>query len=130
MSIIQKIRDKAAWLVFGLIAVSLAGFILMDAGKSRFFGGSSQQTTIGVVNGENLDYVKFEKRVQAMQQQEEAQLQGQPLNEMQLQNVRESVWSQFVEDATMDEIYDKLGLQVSDKELNDMLVGPRCNSGY
>ena len=123
MSIIQKIRDKAAWLVFGLIAVSLAGFILMDAGKSRFFGGSNQQTTIGVVNGENLDYVKFEKRVQSMQQQQEAQMQGQPLNEMQLQNIRESVWGQFVEDATMDEIYDRLGLEVSDKELNDMLVG-------
>jgi peptidyl-prolyl cis-trans isomerase D len=126
MSIIQKIRDKAAWLVFGLIAVSLAGFILMDAGKSRFFGGTSQQSTIGEVNGENLDYVKFEKQVQATQQQQEAQMQGQPLNEMQLQNVRESVWTQFVEDATMDKIYDQLDLQVSDKELNDMLVGPNA----
>ena len=35
MSIIQKIRDKAAWLVFGLIAVSLIGFLLMDAVQSE-----------------------------------------------------------------------------------------------
>ncbi|HLY68942.1 MAG TPA: peptidylprolyl isomerase [Puia sp.] len=124
MSIIQKIRDKAAWLVFGLIAVSLAGFILMDAGKSRFFGGGGgQQTTVGTVNGVDLDYVKFEKQVQGAEQQQQAQMQGQPLNEMQQQNVKEGVWNQFVEEATMDEIYAKLGLDVSDKELNDMLVG-------
>jgi peptidyl-prolyl cis-trans isomerase D len=127
MSIIQKIRDKAAWLVFGLIAVSLAGFILMDAGKSRFFGGAgSQQNTVGTVNGEDLDYVKFEKQVQATEQQQQAQMQGQPLNEMQQQNVKEGVWNQFVEDATMTEIYDKLGLDISDKELSDMLVGPNA----
>jgi peptidyl-prolyl cis-trans isomerase D len=127
MSIIQKIRDKAAWLVFGLIAVSLAGFILMDAGKSRFFGGGGgQQSTVGTVNGEDIDYVKFEKQVEATEQQQQAQMQGQPLNEMQQQNVKEGVWNQFVEDATMDGIYDKLGLEVGDKELNDMLVGPNA----
>src|ERR1700683_1635516 len=127
MSIIQKIRDKAAWLVFGLIAVSLAGFILMDAGKSRFFGaGGNQQSAVGSVNGVDLEYVKFEKDVQAMEQQQEAQTQGQPLNEMQQQNVKETVWNQFVEDATMTEIYEKLGLTVSDKELNDMFVGPNA----
>ncbi|HLX91837.1 MAG TPA: SurA N-terminal domain-containing protein [Puia sp.] len=126
MSIIQSIRDKAAWLVFGLIAVSLAGFILMDAGKSKFFGGGSQQSTVGTVNGEELDYVNYEKRVQGMEQQQQTQMQGQPLNEMQQQNIRQSVWDQFVEDATMDKVYDELGLQVTDKELNDMLVGPNA----
>ncbi len=35
MSILQQIRDKAAWLVFGLIALSLVGFLLMDAFVGR-----------------------------------------------------------------------------------------------
>jgi peptidyl-prolyl cis-trans isomerase D len=50
MSVIQQIRDKAAWLVFGLIALSLVGFLLMDAfvGRSRFFGSNS--TTLGSVD--------------------------------------------------------------------------------
>ena len=62
MSIIQQIRDKAAWLVFGLIALSLVGFLLMDAfvGRSRLFGGSS--TTVGTVEGEQLDLVQFQKQ--------------------------------------------------------------------
>ena len=48
MSIIQKIRDKAAWLVFGLIAVSLIGFLLMDASVgNRRMAGATSGTTAG-----------------------------------------------------------------------------------
>ncbi len=127
MSIIQKIRDKAAWLVFGLIAISLMGFLLMDAfvGKSRLFGGGNSDV-VGTVDGENLEYAKFEGQVQLIEQQQQQQMQGQPLNEMQQENIKEGVWNQFVEDATMGDLYKKLGLQVSDKELNDLLVGPNA----
>ena len=45
------------------------------------------------------------------------------MNEVIQQNIREEVWKNFVEDAVMDRIYKKLGIDVSDKELNDMLVG-------
>ena len=31
MSLIQRIRDKAAWFIFGAIALSLLAFILQDA---------------------------------------------------------------------------------------------------
>ena len=69
MSIIQKIRDRAAWLVFGLIAVSLIGFLLMDAsvGGRRMAGSTSG--VIGTVNGEKLDYADFQKQVSHSAQQ-------------------------------------------------------------
>lgn len=66
MSIIQSIREKAAWLVFGVIAISLVGFLLMDAvggGGRGVFGG--QSTTIGNINGRKVEYVDFEKRKRA-----------------------------------------------------------------
>ena len=31
MSVIQRIRDKAAWLIFGAIALAMIGFIVTDA---------------------------------------------------------------------------------------------------
>jgi peptidyl-prolyl cis-trans isomerase D len=121
MSIIQQIRDKAAWLVFGLIALSLVGFLLMDAfvGRSRLFGGSSN--TVGVVNGEKLDYIDFQKRIAVREEQFKAQ--GYPINDMMQQNIREEVWKEFSDDAVITPIYKQLGITVSDKELNDMLVG-------
>jgi len=42
------------------------------------------------------------------------------------QNIREEVWKQFEENAVLTTEYQKLGLDVSDKELNDMLVGPNA----
>jgi peptidyl-prolyl cis-trans isomerase D len=124
MSIIQQIREKAAWLVFGLIALSLVGFLLMDAfvGKSRLFGGNSN--TIGSVNGEKLDYVDFQKQITSREDQYKAQ--GYPINEMMQQNIKDGVWKEFVEETVLNGVYKKAGLDVSDRELNDMLVGPNA----
>lgn len=123
MSIIQQIRDKAAWLVFGLIALSLLGFLLMDAfvGRSRLFGNSN---TVGVVNGEKLDYARFQRQIS--QREEQYKAQGYPVNEMMQQNIRDGVWKDFIEETVLSDIYKQLGFIISDKELNDMLVGPNA----
>ncbi len=123
MSIIQTIRDKAAWLVFIVIALSLLGFLLMDAfvgGSGRgFFGGNS--TTIGTVNGKDVDYVAFQKRISQVETQ--YQQSGYPLNEMMRQNIQEQVWNQMIEENVLSTEYKKLGLKVTPKELDDMLFG-------
>ena len=121
MSIIQKLREKAGWLVFGLITLSLVGFLLMDAfvGRSKLFGNRS--TTVGTINGEKIEYNDFQKMVS--QQEEQYKSQGYPVNEGMQQNIRDNVWRQMVEDAVLTEDFTSLGLEVSDKEVNDMLVG-------
>jgi peptidyl-prolyl cis-trans isomerase D len=124
MSIIQKIRDKAAWLVFGLIAVSLIGFLLMDA---RSIGGRAAASTsgaIGEINGEKLEYADYQKQVSEREDQYKSQ--GYPVNDMLTQNIREEIWKQFEENAVLTTEYKNLGIEVTDKELNDMLVGPNA----
>src|SRR5258707_293686 len=97
MSIIQVIREKAAWLIFGLIALSLVGFLLMDAfvGKSRLFGNRS--TVVGTINGEKIEYTDFQKQVSEQENRYKAQ--GYPVNEGMQQNIRDNVWKQMIEDA-------------------------------
>lgn len=123
MSIIQQIRDKAAWLVFGVIALSLVGFLAMDAFVGRGGGGlfGRQSTTIGSVNGSKIEFSDFEKRKKSMEDQYRAN--NYPVNEMMQQNIQEQVWNQYVEENVLKEEYDKLGLEVSSKELDDMLFG-------
>ncbi len=123
MSIIQKIREKAAWLVFGVIGLSLIGFLLMDAsvgggGQGLF---NSRSTTIGKINGEKVDYIDFEKKKKLVEEQYKAS--GYPVNEMMQQNIQDQVWNQYVEESVLQEEYKTLGLAVSAKELNDMLFG-------
>src|ERR1700754_2945722 len=110
MSIIQQIREKAAWLVFGLIALSLVGFLLMDAfvGRSRMFGNKS--TVVGSVNGQKIEVTDFDKAVNDQEEQYKAR--GYQVNDAMLQNVREMVWRTMTEDALLTDDYGSLGLDV------------------
>lgn len=115
MSVIQRIRDKGAWIIFGIIALALIAFILQD-GVRR--GGStfSNTTTIGKVNGEKIERSDFEEKL-ALQERMYAQ-QG-----AQREQLIASVWNQEVDRVVLNQEYDKLGLQVSPKELSDILFG-------
>src|SRR5688572_28319671 len=120
MSIIQTIRDKAAWIIIGAIALALIAFILQDGLMNQgLFSGSSN--TLGKINGKTIDAVEFEQRVNAAEAQYRNQ--GYPMNDMMRQNIRESLWNEYVEDAIMTDHYKQLGIQVSDKELSDILYG-------
>lgn len=115
MSVIQRIRDKGAWIIFGIIALALIAFILQD-GVRR--GGStfSNTTTIGKVNGEKIEKGDFDEKL-ALQ---ERMYGAQGATREQLIG---SVWNQEVEKVVLNQEYGKLGLQVTPKELSDILFG-------
>ena len=120
MSVIQKIRDKyARWAVVA-IALSLLGFIMMDAFASRtsLFGGNS--TTLGRINDRKINVQDFEAKIKA--EEEGMKSQGYASSETRYQAI-ENVWNMEVEKALMDEEFEKLGINVSNKELNDFLFG-------
>jgi peptidyl-prolyl cis-trans isomerase D len=113
MSVIQRIRDKGAWVIFGIIALALIAFILQDGvGKGK--SGLSNSTTIGKVNGVTIARADFEETL-ALQEQMYAS-QG-----AQREQLIGSTWQQKVEEVLLNEEFDKLGLQVSPKELTDIL---------
>ncbi len=130
MSIIQRIRDRAAWVLFIAIGVALLGFLVQDAfvGKSGrgLFGGNN--TTIGVVNGNKLEIADYEKKLK--QTEDQYQSMGYPMNDAMRQNVRENVWNQFIGETTIGEEVDKLGISVTSKELDDMLFGPNAPDDF
>lgn len=120
MSIIQNIRDKAAWIIIAAIALALIAFVVQDGFRSKsLFSGSDN--TVGVINGTKVDAIEFEKRISQAEEQYRAA--GYPLNDMMRQNIRESLWNEYVENAIMTDHYEDLGIAVSDKELSDILYG-------
>jgi len=115
MSVIQQIRDKYAAVVIAVIALSLIGFILMDS----FVGGkgaTSVAGSLGKVNGEKIERTEFDQRVALQQTMYGAQA---PQREQLISNV----WEQTVDEIVMNQEYEKLGLQFTAKELNDVLFG-------
>jgi peptidyl-prolyl cis-trans isomerase D len=109
MSVIQSIRDRGAWIVFGIIALALIAFILQDGVRSG--RGGSNGTVLGKVNGETIDRTDFEEKLAMYGRgQEREQLISQ-------------LWEQEVTTRIMQQEYNKLGLVVSQKELSEILFG-------
>lgn len=125
MSVIQSIREKyAKWAVIA-IALALLGFILTDyfQAKNRMGGGNS--STIGTVNGKKIDYVSFETKLKARDEQNQAaaQQQQQEYTEAQKHQTAEQLWNQEVEEIIMTSEFNKVGIEVGKKEFNDYLFG-------
>ncbi|MCW3081119.1 peptidylprolyl isomerase [Segetibacter sp.] len=115
MSVIQKIRDKYAAVVIAVIALSLVGFILMDAFVGRGKGGTPGGD-VGKVNGQKIEKNDFEKKISLQQAMYGAQA-------PQREQLISSAWEQTVDEIVMEQEYDKVGLQFTAKELNDVLFG-------
>jgi peptidyl-prolyl cis-trans isomerase D len=116
MQIIQKIRDKGAAIVIAVIALSLIGFILMDAnlGSSRMSasGGSS----IGKINGTSIDSKEFQDKVKQIEDQYGGRVSG-----AQVYMLRQSAWDQLVAERVLGSEFEKLGLLFSPKELSSII---------
>jgi peptidyl-prolyl cis-trans isomerase D len=122
MSVIQTIRDKAAWIIIGAIALALIAFIVQDAlqgGGGGLFRGDN--TTLGKVNGTSIDVRDFEARYKMAEENYRAQ--NYPVNDQLRSQIRDGLWNEFVEDALMGDEYKKLGIAISDKEVGDILYG-------
>lgn len=112
MSVIQRIRDKGAWFIFGIIALALLAFILQDGSfrRGNFF---SNTTVIGKVNGQKIERADFEEKVSIYG--------GRGANREQ---VIAQLWNNEVASIIMEQQYKKLGLTITPKEVSDILFNP------
>ncbi len=121
MQIIQSIREKGAAIVIVVIALSLIGFILMDAkqGNNRLFG--SMSTSVGSVDGDKIELAEFNKRVKQAEDQQ-TQRTGQAPNSTQTYQIREQMWNQVVAEKVFFAEVKKLGIELTAKELSYILL--------
>jgi peptidyl-prolyl cis-trans isomerase D len=120
MSIIQKIRDKAAVFLTSMIAISLIGFLVQDAfvgGNGNIFDG--QPTSVGSINGKEIDIIEFNKKVNQVEQNYRSQ--GMQSNEMMTQNILENIWNGYIQETMIREEAKKIGIVVTPKELGATL---------
>ena len=118
MQIIQNIREKGAAIVIGVIALSLIGFILMDAkpGSNGGIFSGNQSTSIGKINGESIESKDFNARVKQAEDQYGGRISG-----TQVYEVRQSVWDRLVAEKVLGTEFEKLGLKFSPKEMSSIM---------
>lgn len=117
MSIIQTIRDKGSAIVIGIIALSLIGFLLMDAssGASKGLFGSNS-STIGKINGDEIEVRDFNERVANMEQQYPA---GSGYSR---QQIMQDVWDQSIAEKVVNSEFKKLGLTFTAPEMSATIL--------
>ncbi len=124
MSVLQTLREKAGWLVAVVIGVALLIFVVSD-----FFGsgGGSQRKArkyyeIAQIGGESVSYIEFDERLQHLI--EIYRLSGTPnITEDMAENLRSQIWEQMVREKILNREFRKLGLEVSDDEVDALVLG-------
>ncbi len=128
MSIIQDIRDKYAKVTVVLIALALIGFILTDYFQSqgRSQGGGSSASSVGSVNGRNIKFDEFLAKSEMTKNNLKAQAeqQGFPVSAALDQQAYDQTWNDEVKKLLLEDELDNLGIQVTKKEMGDVLYGP------
>ncbi|HUR64934.1 MAG TPA: SurA N-terminal domain-containing protein, partial [Chitinophagaceae bacterium] len=124
MSIIQTIREKGAKITVVIIAIALVGFILTDYFQGRNRGGGGSSNSIGSINGTNIKYEDFNRKVD--QSQEMMKQQGYPSTPATTQTAIDNTWEVEVNRILGEAEFDKLGISVGKKELGDILYGPNA----
>src|SRR5882724_7436232 len=100
MSIIQKTREKAAWIIIVAIALALIAFIVQDGlknGLKGLFSGSS--TNIAVINGTKIDGMEFQRKEKTSE--DNYQKYSGQLNEQVKEQIREGIWNEYIDDALL-----------------------------
>jgi peptidyl-prolyl cis-trans isomerase D len=114
MSIIQNIRERGAWIIFGIIAIALVAFLLQDGiGRKN---GSSDITTLGKVNGQEINKIEFDEKVDLQVQQYASQ-------GVRREQMIGYLWEQEISRLLFKSEAEKLGITVGTKELSDVLFG-------
>lgn len=108
MAVLSVIRQRFGWVMVGLIAVAMGGFLFMDfAGGNR---GNVGMNSVGRVNGKKISVEKMEDAIKEMKT---------PLAE----EARANAWNQVVVDMLVDEQVEALGILVTESEMGELFVG-------
>ena len=120
MAVLGKIRSKGAILV-GAISLALVAFLAGDAARSceGMKGESHQQ--IGKILGENISVQEYQKLFDEYQSAIKFTMQRDNLSEQELNQVKDQVWQQLVSSRVLEADAKKVGLTVTEKEIENVL---------
>lgn len=121
MAIISKIRRQSVLLLV-VVGLAMVLFILGDILSSNTSFFAQQDNTVGVIDGNEIDFIEFNTQVEQYIAQNFG---SQQVNEATRNQVRSQVWNQYVDRYVFEPLYADLGIAVTDDELIDLI---RSNS--
>lgn len=121
MAALGKVRSKGVLLIC-IISLGLFAFIAEEAFRSCESSSNDARQQVGEVLGEKISVTDFQKLVDEYTEVIKMQQGQENLNEDQLNQVKDMVWNTYVQTKLVENEAKKLGLTVTDTELQNVLV--------
>ena len=120
MAALGKIRKRGVTLVI-IIGLGLFAFIAEEAFRSCEATKNQQRQQVGEVLGNKINVQEFQALVDEYQEVIKMTQGRDNLTEEELNQVKDQVWNQFINDQIISNEAKKLGLTVTDEELQNIL---------
>ncbi len=122
MGLINKIREKSG-IAVGIIAIGLGLFVVggdILSPNSTLLGGD--QMVVGEIAGREISYQEYVNEIEEYKYNFSANT-GRTPSEIDMYTVREQAWLSLIAKYAFQKEYDKLGIEVTDEEIIDMVQG-------
>jgi len=120
MAALGKIRKRGVTLVI-IIGLGLFAFIAEEAFRSCEATKNQQRQQVGEVLGKKINVQEFQSIVDEYQEVLKMTQGRDNLSEEELNQVKDQVWNQFINEQIISAEAEKLGLTVTDEEMQNML---------
>lgn len=120
MAAIGKIRSWGPVLV-GIIGIALFAFIAGDLQRSCETTGQQRRMQVGEVLGEKLSVQDFQSLVDEYQDVMKMTQGRDNLTDEEMNSLKDQVWNNFIQNKLVSNEAEKIGLTVTDEELQNML---------
>jgi len=127
MAFIMDIRQKLGPIIVIIIGLSLGIFVLQTAISSNTSLLRGSRDVVGVVDGDKVHYNDYMQQVSKAEETYKLN-QNQPITDNVRYSIREQAWNQMITDRINGDMFDKLGITVSQAEMQEMFFGKDPNA--
>ena len=120
MATLQKIRNKGKWLI-GIVGLALFAFIAEEFVRSLSYTQTERHQRIGKIYGENVNVQDFNALVEEYTDVIKFTNGLTSLSDDQMASIRDQVWQTYVNQQIIEHECKKLGLTVTDAELQSII---------
>ena len=121
MATLQKIRSKGPLLVI-ILGLALFAFIAEEAMRSIQSATNESRQQVGEVYGEGVSVHEFQDLVDEYLDVVKFTSGNSAVNDEQIAQIRDQVWSAYVNNKLLEKEADKLGLTVTDAEIQSIIT--------
>lgn len=120
MGMMSRMRSLAPVFIITVGVLFVLFMVISDSNVLEALGGKTNY--VGSINGDEISYQEFQQTIER-QRESRKQQSGEDIPEDQFDQFRDQVWESLVTEKLIQQEVQRLGITVSDQEVQDIILG-------